>query len=65
MLLGSMFIIVSSLVLMTDKENENKFFKYLFKVGRAWFKFWYILFIAALILVPIIWIVAFMVGAFC
>lgn len=29
MLLGSMFIIVSSLVLMTDKENENKFFKYL------------------------------------
>lgn len=38
-----MFIIVSSLVLMTDKENENKFFKYLFRVGRAWFKFWYIL----------------------
>ena len=64
MLLGSMFIIVSSLVLMTDKENENKFFKYLFRVCRAWFKFWYILFIAALILVPIIWIVAFMVEVF-
>ena len=58
MLLGSMFIIVSSFVLMVDHEHENKFFKKLFKVGCAWFKIFSIVELT-LILSLIIIIIAF------
>lgn len=58
MLLGSMFIIVSSFVLMVDHEHENKFYRRLFKVGCAWFKFFSIVELT-LILGLIIMIIAF------
>lgn len=61
MLLGSMFIIVSSFVLIVDHEHENKFYRRLFNFGRQLFKVCYFIACALLILVPLAGIVAMLV----